>query len=408
MKRSLVYKVALLLVLSVVHSHFLFAQNNFSYKAMLDTIQQSGFYNITLTPNIVAKCKKDIDDVRIKDDAGKEAPYILYTESARPNEDAFTEFPVSYNNNRSAIIINNILPNSISRLFLLIKNSDAYRFATLSGSDDAEHWFIIKEDIVLQDEYKTNDDVFVQSISFQPSNYKYFQITMPEKNMLPLNIVKAGVYRQGFSSSVYDEIPTPVIIQKDSSDKKSYVYQQFDDSYEIDKLNLSFSGIEYFKRPIFIYDKNTLNSPLSTDTILSGRQASIELSGKTNRLLVVISNGDNIPLTAIKADAFQLHTSVTAYLDAGKKYTLYFGDSSAIAPSYDLQYFDDSIANDIQPLVVKNFERISVASTKKTDDNHSSKWLLWTIIIAVLLLLLYFSYKMITDIQNKTNKDVHL
>ena len=407
MKRSCVYKLLFLpffwlLCISVQ------AQNNFAYKAALDTIVGSGFYNIPLSPAIIAKCKKNLEDVRIKDNTGKEAPYILYTESARLNEDAFTEFPVSYSENRLAIIINNILSGSLDKLFLLIKNSDAQRTATLSGSDDTLHWFIIKENIVLQKEYPAGKDVFVQSVSFPSSSYNYFRITMDGKHLLPLNIVKAGVYRHSFTNSVYDSLPSPMVVQKDSADKRSYVYLSFNDNYQIDKLTLSFSGAKFYKRNVIVYDKNTINAPLVQDTLSSGKLSTVEFGAKTNRLLLVINNGDNAPLSLQKAAAFALHTSVTAYLEKDMHYSLYYGNPSAIAPSYDLEYFSDSIGSNIHPLAIKNIEKISIATATKPEKSDVGNWLLWGVIVVVLLLLIYFSLAMIKDINNKNRPDAHL
>ena len=408
MKQKQKCKTVLLLLIILLLRNDSHAQSSFIYKARLDTITQSGFYNIALTPTIIAKCKNELEDIRIKDDSNQEAPYILYIETAQPNEESFTEFPLSYSENRSAIIINNILPNSISKLFLLIKNSEAKRIATLSGSDDAMHWFVVKENIVLQNEYTADSDAFVQLVSFLPSSYKYFRITMPGKNILPLNIVKAGVYRPNFSGNVYDTMPLPNIIQHDSSDKKSYCYLSFAGNYAIDKINLFFSGSKYYKRGVAVYDKNTVDRLLMNDTVFSERQSGIEFHAKTNRLLVVIDNKDNVPLSLQRVTAFGLHTSVTAYLEKGRNYTLFFGDSSAIAPSYDLEYFNDSIGNNIQSLHLMNIEEIkaNVAVTKK--ESNTNQWMLWSIIVAVLLLLLYFSFRMIKDISHKTDKDAHL
>ena len=239
MRQSQVRNYVFFLLMIVLACTKLQAQNNFTYKAALSPVPQSGFYNIALSPAIIAKCKTDLGDVRIKDNAGNEVAYILYTETARLNEDAFTEFPVYYSDNRASVIIDNILPNSINRLFLLIKNSEAQRVATLSGSDDEKHWYIIKENIVLQNEYPATADAFAQSVSFPQSSYKYFRVTMQGKNILPLNIVKAGVYRQSFAGSTYDTLPAPNIIQTDSANKKSYVYLALGNEYQVDKLSLA-------------------------------------------------------------------------------------------------------------------------------------------------------------------------
>ena len=408
MEQSHMHKLLLLISIFLLKNCFVFAQNNATYQAKIGTIAQSGFYNISLSPQVIAKCKSELEDIRIKDNGDKEIPYILYTESAQPDEEAFTEFPLSYSEDRTAIYINNILPNSLDKLFLLIKNSEAQRIATLSGSDDETQWFVIKENIILQNEFTADSDDFVQSVSFPKSSYKYFRIMMPGKNVLPLNIVKAGVYRHNFTSNVYDSLPQPAIIQKDSSDKKSYIWLSFDDNYQVDKLSLYFSGSKFYKRYVVLYDKNTINPALAEDTVFSVNQSGIDLHAKTNRLLLVIDNKDNLPLTVNHVIAFQLHTSVTAYLEMDKNYALYFGDSTAIAPSYDLQYFSDSIGSNILPLSVKTIKKIATAPVVKKEESNIGKWLLWGIIIAVLLALIYFSFRMIRDISNKKDNDVHL
>ena len=231
---------------------------------------------------------------------------------------------------------------------------------------------------------------------------------MPGKNILPLNIMKAGVYRHSFAGNVYDTLPAPRIVQKDSSDKRSYIYLSFDDSYVIDKLSFSFSGSKFYKRSVVLYDKNTINPSLVTDTVSSAKPAGIDVHIKTSRLLFVIDNRDNVPLSVQDVIASQLHTSVTAYLEKGKQYALYFGDSTAIAPSYDLQYFDDSVGSNILPLRIKNVEAISGYLPKAITNDSWKKWLLWSIIIAVLLSLVYFSFRMMQDINHKKDTDAHL
>lgn len=396
------------LLMCLLWSGFACSQSGFVYKAPLDTIRQSGFYNISLSPRIVAGSKTELEDIRILDNAGREAPYILYTEAARPNEESFTEFPVANMDDGTGIVITNILPNNIGQLFLLIKNSAAQRLATLSGSDDGQQWFVIKENILLQNEYAADSDAFVQSVSFPPTNYRYFRITMPGKNMLPLNIVKAGVYRPNFSGSSYDTLPAPRIVQTDSSDKRSYVYLLFNDNYLVDKLVITFSGVKFYKRAIAVFDKNAMGSPLAEDTVLPSSRAGMELHVKSNRLLLVINNRDNAPLRVDNVGALQLHTSVTAYLDAGKEYALYFGDSLAVMPSYDLGYFNDSIGSNIFPLAVGDIEQIRDGENPAQKAGTAGKWLLWGAITAVLLLLILFSARMMKELDTKNKQDVHL
>jgi hypothetical protein len=66
-----------LLVISSMLCFCAAAQQNFRYKATLDNVVQNGFYTIHLSPAIVAECQPQLEDIRIKDNAGSHAPYII-------------------------------------------------------------------------------------------------------------------------------------------------------------------------------------------------------------------------------------------------------------------------------------------------------------------------------------------
>src|SRR6187399_918002 len=53
------------------------AQDGYAYTATLDTVGQAGFYKILVSPAIVAACKEDLSDLRIRDGHGQYTPYVL-------------------------------------------------------------------------------------------------------------------------------------------------------------------------------------------------------------------------------------------------------------------------------------------------------------------------------------------
>ncbi|TKK70315.1 hypothetical protein FC093_06105 [Ilyomonas limi] len=294
MKRSKVHKYSFVLMAMLSMFCFYATAQSFRYKATLDSVQQSSFYTIPLSPAVVAECQPQFGDIRIKDDAGKEISYILKQQTTANNS--------------------------------------------------------------------------------------------------------------------FDALPQPAIMQHDSSDKKSYIQLLFGKYYQINKLRFSLSGAKFFNRSFTLYDGSD-NALLASGNVTS-RDSSITINMhvKTNTLLLVINNLDNTPLRINKLAVYQLPVAVIAYLDAGKKYSLFFGDSSLNTPAYDLQYFSDSIRAGTRVLAIKSIEKITVpAGTKTNVDNHIHTWLLWSIIIAVLLMLIYFSFALIKDINQKnTNTDAHL
>jgi len=410
--RALKYSAALFILLNML-CICAAAQQQFKYKAALDSVVQNGFYTIHLPPVMIAKCQPQLEDIRVKDNAGNEAPYIINQQTNTFTATTIITLPFITANKPGSVVLQNNSSKGTNELVFFIKNTAATRTVTLSGSDDAVHWFVIKENIALARDNNDNEDTFfTQTIHFPFSSYHYFQISMQGKDsLLPLNIFKAGVYRT--TSTLHDSldvITPPNIIQHDSTDKRSYIWLNFDNHYRIDKLQLYLTGTKFFNRPFTLYNAvDGAPGALISGNITSGdSSATLNVQAKTNALLLVIDNRDNTPLTLNKAAAYQLPVNLVAYLDSGKTYNLFFGDSALQAPIYDLQYFKDSIYANTRPLAITTMEKTVVAAAAKT-GLHFSGWLLWSIIIAVLLLLIYFSFALLKDINRKTtNTDVHL
>jgi hypothetical protein len=58
------------------------AQGVFSCRATLDTVKEDGFYKIVLSPELIAKCRGDLGDLRIAGPGGKSVSYVLKDPSA--------------------------------------------------------------------------------------------------------------------------------------------------------------------------------------------------------------------------------------------------------------------------------------------------------------------------------------
>ena len=73
---------------------------------------------------------------------------------------------------------------------------DAKRVVNISGSNDLKEWYIIKEGVWLDSYFSRKEEELVQTISLPTVLYKYFQVTVIGQDILPFNVVKAGIYNQ--------------------------------------------------------------------------------------------------------------------------------------------------------------------------------------------------------------------
>jgi hypothetical protein len=383
------------------------AQNSFAYQASLDTVAQAAFYRIRLNPELIAKCKKDLADLRISDQDGNFIPYVLKSDQPVLSTDGFREFPILSNqqikDSCTEVVIENKASSPLDYLLLVMRNSSAHRSAILSGSDDRLKWYAIREHIELEEAGNDTADHYVQSVTFPSSSYHFFKINLNDKGLLPLHMLKAGIYTRSFTIGRYQDVPDPVIRQKDSSDKHSYITLLYKEPYRIDKLDLEIKGPALYKRYARIYANDTTGGLLVTGLTLDPLNTSFRIPPvKTSRLLIDISNEDNAPLLIQRAGSSQLDQYLMAYLQPGHSYRLLCGNDKATAPEYDLKYFVDTVStglHEIRPGVL-----YSAGSPKRPAARPGKDYsgiILWSIIGAVLLLLILLSVKMVKSIPEK-------
>ena len=110
----------------------------FSHSARLESIPASGFYSITITPELGAHLDATLKDLRIVDLKGAPVPYIINTTIPGLAKHSFQPLPIIENSirdsGRSHLVLENILKQNIDGLALLIRNASVSRTAKISGS----------------------------------------------------------------------------------------------------------------------------------------------------------------------------------------------------------------------------------------------------------------------------------
>jgi hypothetical protein len=382
------------------------AQTVFRYKATVDTVMRDGFYQINLQPELAAGLQNSMTDIRLLDATGKQVPYILKSDLPAFKESKFMALPILSNkkeaDNQVHVIIENASKRLLNELMLVIKNTAANRMVTLAGSDDNQNWYVVKENIYLANFFSATADTFMQALVFPASNYRYFKIIFAGKNALPVNIVKAGVYEETFINGKYLPLPRPTLLQKDSNDKFSYVFIQFNNHYFIDRLELQAKGSKFYKRILEVYTGTVEHPVLLDNFILSPATPPVYMVPvKTNHLLLKIRNDDNPPLQITGVTAFQLNRYLLAYLEKGSSHQLVWGDSAAVAPSYDLEAFKDSIGNNATVIGYGSIQKNTLPVQQAPATGNSKLWL-WLSIAAACLVLLALTFKLTREI-NKRN-----
>jgi hypothetical protein len=377
------------------------------YRAAVQKIDSPGFYKISLQPTFVAKSEANLRDLRIQNAKGQAIPYVNSSDVPVKPEQQFVTFPViekaAKTDSETTLVIENKATQPLRRLWLKLKNTDVSFTINILGSDDLHNWFAITDERSPGQPEPGDNGQSQIDFDFPASNYRYFKISAKQRQKTPINLLSAGIYTSPSLESAYLPI-LPVKVTQRDSDKTSWVYIALNDHYEINKIHLDLSGPKYFKRVVRVYaDAGRLSDLISETELNSSTMSDLYLSTKTSRILLQIDNGDNIPLKIVAAQVYQADEYIISYLEKGQYYLL-TGNPSAEEPSYDLKSFADSmhyIIPHITHLAVTRNPAFHSAPPPNNKLNTTS--IIWIAIVAALLLLSLLTWKMLTEVNNKSS-----
>lgn len=388
--------------------------DGYKFYSRLDSVQTAGFYNIEITPELSARLKTDYSDIRIVNEAGKWIPHILHTPANERANEAITrdlKYSIVENSVLNTVIIVENKKNTASSLGLIITNTSAERFCTLSGSRDKTNWYVINDSILINPAPGDTATENIFNINFPPNNYSFYKLVIHNNNKYPFNIkniVRKGEVLEFWSKQPATSLDNPATtIQQKDSGKISYIKITQQQPFQFDNIILQLSGVKYYSRKVDLYvpgtDKSSFKDPgqlLQSFTVSNNStlQFTVPLA-KSPVFYLLISNEDNLPLTVTNVKTACSNHYITAYLEAGA-YRLIMDNENAVMPVYDLVKLNSKIPDSIAFLQVGKTETLdenkpAVITTK------NNKWMLWLAIAVALVILLFFTYRMLKEVDKR-------
>ncbi|NEM96928.1 hypothetical protein [Pontibacter burrus] len=413
-----VNKLQILLILVLVGCFKVTEAQQYNWQSSVATPKQQGYHSILLSPEVIGRLKADLSDIRLYS-GGKEVPYLLRAEEPVQYKRLFKNYDiVSYTHQKgccSELLISNPEKRKLNNISLLISNADARKQVKLSGSDNRQDWYVLKEKDILYAINNRASTAEVKLLDFPLSNYRYFRLQLNDSASAPLNILQAGYYDTYTEAGKHIEIPIREFTRKDSlSTKSSYIHVRFAHPVYPERLEFTISSPQlYYRHGQIILgapapEKRRRSKrrkqrqqprPAVSFVLNSNAPAIVELPRqKLRELTIVIQNDDNQPLEITGLIALQLNRYLVAELSPDQEYTLLFGDSTAKAPAYELEYFQDSIPAKLP--VVQTGELQQLQPVKK-EKNKTSTILIWSAIAVVVAGLSYMTVKLLNEMDKK-------
>lgn len=388
----------------------------YKFYSKLDSVQISGFYNIELTPEINAHVKTNFSDVRIINAAEKWVPHLLHIPASEKSDGIVLidlKYSIVENSNNATVVIIESSQNKSANIGLRITNTAAERFCTLNGSDDNKNWFVINDSILLNPVPDEKEISTVFKINYPTNSFKFLKLVIHNKNNNPFDIKGVVTYLNVAEiNNPLNKIianPAAVIQQKDSA-KISYITIKQQLPYQFDYISLQLSAVKYFHRTVEVYipfDKNhSYSNPgqLIQSFIISNNsslQFKVPLT-KAAVFYLLINNEDNLPLTVTEVKTSFNNKYITTYLENAGNYKLIVDNKNAMLPNYDLSNLTAKMPDSI--LILQSGKLLAINENKPSNTSIKNyNWILWPSIITALLILLFFTFKMMKEVdKNKT------
>ena len=395
-------------VLLIFIFSFGYSQN---YKGELTGINENGFYQIVVEPNVRAFAKEDLRYFRILDSKENQIPYAFATREKQ--SESYNQLKIvskeSIADSITSVVVENESAKKISQFNLQIENTSLIKSYTVSGSNDSTKWFGLVADGNLQDMVATRGTSVTKTINFPANTYKYLRIVLNDKKSLPLNILSA-------STSETQAIPEMLIeieefqykIIEDKVRKSTKIVFSSANCYQIDAIDFTIST-DYYNRSAKIITQREQKSKKRTSTY-DETLAYFDLNSKSKRTIyfnslneknftIEIDNQDNQPLEISKIKVLQKPLVIVSKLSANEKYQIII-DSTLSKPTYDLTGFIAESTTNLPAATISNFKKIeNVASAKNEKSFWQTPVFMWACILLGGAIVAYFAYGLLTDMK---------
>lgn len=385
----------------------------YQYKRELTGIT-SNWHSLQIPNQLFKSAQSGLEDIRIYGIKGKdtvEVPYILEQSANQITERETTFNVINQSNNQNGYYytFQSATPANINQIKLSFKQTNFDWDVQLEGSNDHKEWFgILKNYRILAIKNNNTDYQFTQ-LNFPTARFTYFRVLIKANEQPNLNAAKISKIDtlKGVDLTIpyqsYQLIndaknkQSVIEVSMASINPISYVkinaqsdfdfYRTMKIEYAVDSVKTD-KGIQYNYAPLYDGTLSSLEKPeFRFNSVLA------------SRLKITIENNDNKPLRYssidLKGPAYEL---IARFDKNDYQYALYYGNSKATSPSYELKNFENKIPININAInvgVELQNEAFTIASEQK--PLFENKLWLWSLMALIIILLGFFAFKMLKN-----------
>jgi Protein of unknown function (DUF3999) len=384
----------------------------YQFKRKLDAVAKSGYYSIPLKPEIIARCKSNVDDIRLYqlvENDTLELPYLFEWFSTKNEQQAipFELINDTYNQKCcSYITLKFSKKHPINQIKLDVLQSNFDQSLTVEGSNDNKEWFTIRNHLRIVGFQNANEHFSYTNIDFPSAEYTYFRLKLDDDGSARINITAAYAFETASVKGNYSELEIGTKKQiNNEKEKTSEMIVTFPFNYRINYLTIKTNSTADFYRNMNVYASSGTyrtakgeeeNWYLMNTSVFSSKENNPIFCNNesTKKIKIEIINYDNEPIEINEVKAYSEQCQLIANLPISENMYLVYGKANGAAPVYDIEHFREKIPTGLVA-VAYGKEVVKIQAIKKSTQLIENKKWLWIVVGAIILIIGYFSLRML-------------
>lgn len=407
MKVSTLYKYCLLVIFCSLSA---FSQAlEYDYRRPLKNVNDQ-WHKISLPNEIYSKTNNQLSDLRILGFNAEgdtiEAAYV-WNQNRQKRQTKKINFELlneSQKNGKFYYTFKIQSQNTIDEISLKFGDKNFDWDIKLEGSQDQKDWFNIVEGyriLGIKNEYT---DYNFSNINFPKSSYQYYRLEIPSKKKPRLISSNISITERQEGLLQKHKIQKTKISQ-DKNLKRTEIEIELEEAAYISHLEMEILDQFDYNRAISIqYLTDSVKteqgwkmfySKISNGTLNSKKENKYYFPDKLcKKLKIIIFNQDNeiLEIGTIKVHAYVYE--IIARFTKKADYYLYYGNTKARYPQYDIKDFD--IPKNASKISLGDEESIAIKQ-EKTSPLFTNRLWLWVLMLLIIFVLGFFTLKMMKD-----------
>lgn len=373
------------------------------YSMPIQTGGSSKYKCVTLTEEVYENASPTLSDLRVIDARGNRVPFYIKTGLAtlRQNQIRYTASVVQKSKKKNDCTIDFMINErkanediSGNSLIFELPEGNFLKHLKVYGGNDGERWDYIGKDYVFREESRQKNEVALG----KHRKYTYYRIVILD-NPEDIALDRMELVNQYTNHQRHDYTKTaPIDFAVETVRNESIVTLANPQKLRIKQVKFSIE--DNFQREYQVYGESASKTVLKKGELYNLQLENVKIAEKviefgyhpisSAALILKINNRDDRPLV-INSISIEYYLDKLIFPDDGNApYQLYFGNSSAAKPSYEIALQQKYIDREAQDDCALGAMQTKQEAAAPAPGSMNTKYVFNGVIIAVSILLIGF------------------